>query len=531
MRLVNSRGVCAALTIARTPRSAFFRSRDEALSEPQNVHRCGAGLGRAIAELPQEVVPPALDRTACGERARVVLPHGHRVHARREPNDADGNGPVVLRTVTELAVCVRTPALHGSDSAYRARVRAPRRNRPNAGREALNRDRDGAGVPCAVSQLTQGPLSPAKDAAFRRERARVIGSRGDGDDIRGQPVHIQGDSAAVNGRVLVIVVANRCAIAKLALGPGAPALHAARCRQHARMTLTRCDRDDPARKAGGDLRYGRPARVHGPPALDRAPRGYGARVGGARIHEGHACAEAADLGGHETLGAGSISESAVGCVTPALGCMGGRDDARVPQAARDALNTGRQPIDVGRHAMMRGASITGSAIGSPAPHAPLRRQRAGTIAARSDRAHYDVTRACWPPGLMPRRQGNGGPFVDNCVRFRRDRRMLCGPLAGSDQNDPDEPCSSGTRSHAPVIAHSQVGPAARRRSGLVGGATGRRRVCGVLCPLWLSFVAMSSSRRGRPSFASFRCSPSRAALLLSRRCPRGVPRARYDGSR
>ena len=204
----------------------------------------------------------------------------------------DRRRPIRRAVVAELAIAVVAPALDDARRGQRARVIDARRNRGHAAGEAAYIDRRQSTCGAAVAELAASVTAPALDAAPRDQRTATIASRRYRGHAACQAAHIDRRQSTRGG-----------AIAKLARGVIAPALHAARRGQRAGVKAAHCNRGHTAGQATNrdrrqpirDAAVAELADVVPAPALDAAPRDQRAGVTETRHNRGYATRQAADI--------------------------------------------------------------------------------------------------------------------------------------------------------------------------------------------------------------------------------------------
>ena len=167
----------------------------------------------------------------------------------------------------------------------------------------------------AVAELTIVIVSPALDAATRRQRTGVRTSSGNRADAARQ-------AADVDRRQLLI----RRAVAELTIVIVSPALDAAACGQRTSMEKARGNRTDAARQAtdvdGCEFVCRRPVaeltRVIVSPALDAAARCQRTGVITTCGNRTDAARQATDVDGCELLRRRAVAELTIAIVSPAL---------------------------------------------------------------------------------------------------------------------------------------------------------------------------------------------------------------------
>ena len=232
---------------------------------------------RAVAELAEAVVAPALEGSVAGRqvRARVVASERQQPDGAADVDRGRG-GAIGRRIITELAVAVVAPALEErAVRQVRARVGASERQQPD-GAADVDRGRGGAWGRRAVAELAVAVVAPAlEERAARHVRARVVVSE------RQQP-----DGAADVDRGRGVAIGRR-AVAELAVAVEAPALEE-RAVRHVRARVVPSERQQP--DGAADVDRGRGAAsdrravaelavvVEAPALEERAARHVRARV-------------------------------------------------------------------------------------------------------------------------------------------------------------------------------------------------------------------------------------------------------------
>ncbi|MCO5319824.1 MAG: hypothetical protein M9922_00335 [Microthrixaceae bacterium] len=138
----------------------------DAAGEATNLHR-HARIGRgAVAELPVIVLAPAPDRSASGDRTRMPRAGSDGGDAAGEAINLHRDARIGRGAVAELPVIVLAPAPDRSASGDRTRVMRAGSDGGDAAGEAINLHRH-ARIGCgAVAELPVIVLAPTLDGSF-----------------------------------------------------------------------------------------------------------------------------------------------------------------------------------------------------------------------------------------------------------------------------------------------------------------------------------------------------------------------------
>gem|GEM_PF-4219839 len=373
----------------RTGVTATRRDGAHAARQPAHVHGGGTGGCRAVAELPRAVPPPALDAAGGGQRTGVTATRRDGAHAARQPAHVHGGGTVGCRAVAELPEAVIPPALDAAGGGQRTGVIIARRDGAHAARQPAH-VHGGGTVGCrAVAELPRAVIPPALDAAGGGQRTGVIIARRDGAHAARQPAHVHGGGTVGGCR----------AVAELPEAVIPPALDAAGGGQRTGVMIARRDGAHAARQpahvhGGGTVGCRAVAELPVeviPPALDAASGGQRTGVNIDRRDGAHAACQPAHVHGGGTVGGcRAVAELPVEVVPPALDAAGGGQRTGVNIARRDGAHAARQPAHVHGGGTVGGCRAVAELPGEVAPpalDAAGGGQRTGVTATRRDGAH------------------------------------------------------------------------------------------------------------------------------------------------
>src|SRR5439155_126314 len=139
------------------------RDRLDSPRKAGNADRSQTAIGRAVPELTEAGVAPALDAARGRERTGVVAAGRDRADAASKAEDADRGRAVGGRAVADPTDFVVAPALDRARACHCAGVRPAGRDGAHAARKAEGADRGRAADGRAVPELTVLVVAPALD--------------------------------------------------------------------------------------------------------------------------------------------------------------------------------------------------------------------------------------------------------------------------------------------------------------------------------------------------------------------------------
>ena len=157
----------------RTAVVAAGRDGGHAAAQAADLQRRVPGLVRAVAQLAVVVVAPALGAPRCGQRTAVGAAARDGGHAAAQAADLHRRVPGLVRAVAQLAEAVVAPALDAPRRGQRTAVDAADRDGGHAAAQAADLYRRVPVEERAVAQLAVVVAAPALDAPRRGQRTAV----------------------------------------------------------------------------------------------------------------------------------------------------------------------------------------------------------------------------------------------------------------------------------------------------------------------------------------------------------------------
>ena len=181
-------GQCTSVVLSR-------RDSSDAADQAADIHRRGAGYGRAIAQLTRAIPPPALNAPTTDQRTGVVVSRRNSGNAAGQAAHIYGCAAGCPRTVAQTAGSILPPAHDTPAADQRTGVFPSCRDSGDISDQAADVCGRGAGCERAAAQLTVEIIPPAHDAPATDQRTGVVASRRDSGDAAGQSAHIYGRAA------------------------------------------------------------------------------------------------------------------------------------------------------------------------------------------------------------------------------------------------------------------------------------------------------------------------------------------------
>lgn len=167
-----------------------------ATAEPSDADRHGSVLEGPIAELAEVIPSPTPHRTSLGYRAGMELAGGNRNYACPKRRHVNLSQPCVeRRPCAELAERIASPTLHAATRGQGAGMGATSGNLPDTTGKSSDIDRLGAVRTRAIAQLAAGVLAPALHRSPNGQRAGVATSRSDLLHIAQRGQHLSASSS------------------------------------------------------------------------------------------------------------------------------------------------------------------------------------------------------------------------------------------------------------------------------------------------------------------------------------------------
>ena len=357
--------------------------------QADDVRRCRPVGHVARAELAVCVRSPALHAAGGGHGATV--PKGpvagrHGGYSVDQPHDPGRRVADGLRTVTELAVGIVAPAARGTGPGHRAGMQV-------TGVDGGDLPGKFADQRCVwvtrrsrVAQLAVTIEAPTIRHAVRGDRAIVVFAEPHGDNTPLQALDMHGHQACDGGSV-----------AELSRVAAPPAEHVPASRQRTAMRFTAPDRDRGDwkalhihwLKARGDGPITELAVVVPAPAPDPGSRNDGTRMVATGAEDLDRAGKAGNGGWHQAIGGIPDTERAMAVAAPALHGAATGQGAGVVHPGTDRLHAAAKAHHLGGCGQVRGAATPALAelVVAPAFHTSAGVQGTGVRSPRGDGHH------------------------------------------------------------------------------------------------------------------------------------------------